>query len=186
MPPLQPHAPTATTRRGAGTRIRPHDYLDAAVAFDSLDGIDDQVDQRLFELTGIDGQRRQGLGNIHRDLNASFRRLRAQEFANVADHFGHLDCLQINGRGRREAQKLPHEAFQPVQLAADDLEATGRLCLERRGGLCHVLLQQLHVDGERTERIADFVRQPRQQAREQPLFFLRRQLRHVLSESGCQ
>ncbi len=49
-----------------------------------------------------------------------------------------------------------------------------------------VLLQQLHMDVERTEWIANLVRQTGQQAREQKLFLLRRQLAHVLTQRSCQ
>ena len=64
----------------------------------------------------------------------------------------------------------------------DDLKAAGVLFLHFRRPMRQVFFQQLHVDVERTERIANLVRETRQQARQQESLLLRRQLADILSQ----
>ena len=157
--PLEEYALKVGQTWKLGGRVRPHVHVDPAVALDRLDRIDDEVDQRLLELGRIGGERWQSGGHRKHDFNPACRRFGAQQFADIAGDLGDLDGLQVDGRGRRQAQKLPHEVFEAVQLAADDLEPADRLRLQRRGSLGHVLFEELHMNGQRAQRIADFVRE---------------------------
>ena len=78
------------------------------------------------------------------------------------------------------------DVFQAVQFAVDDFQAAGGFLADLRGGAGQILLQQLHMDVQGTEGIADLVSEPGQEAGEQELFLLRRQLAHILSEGRCQ
>lgn len=78
------------------------------------------------------------------------------------------------------------DVLQPVQFAVNDFQAAGGSFPHLRGGLGQVLLQQLDMDVERTERVANLVGEAGQQAGEQKLFLLRRQLAYILPEGRCQ
>ena|SRR5436190_6637510 len=69
-----------------------------------------------------------------------------------------------------------------MQLPVNDFKAAGGLFLHFRSRMRQVFFQQLHVDVERTERIANLVGETRQQARQEEPLLLRRQLCHIFAQ----
>ena len=77
-------------------------------------------------------------------------------------------------RGRaREADEVFYQAFKAVQFAMDDVEACGKPGLRFGKRARDIFFEQLYMNVERTERIADFMRQPGDQSRQQFTLFLR-------------
>jgi hypothetical protein len=64
----------------------------------------------------------------------------------------------------------------------DDFKPAGGFVADLCGRFLQILLQQLHMDVERTERIPHLMREARQQPREQPPLLLRGKLAHILPE----
>ncbi len=79
-----------------------------------------------------------------------------------------------------------NNAFKTMQLAANDLKPGTQLSSQCRGQATQILFEQLDVNVQRTERIADFMGQPSQEAFEQVAFFGDCQLARVLSQSFCE
>ena len=81
-------------------------------------------------------------------------------------------------------QELRYNILQPVQLAMDNLKAfLGPLCEVGAAGR-HILLEQLHMNVERTQRIAEFMSQVRQQPGQQLTLLLLGQPLQFLWRNG--
>ena len=55
-----------------------------------LNGVDDQVDQRLCQPEGVRRQRRHGFFHLIHQDDGALGGLRAEQLADVIDQFGHL------------------------------------------------------------------------------------------------
>ena len=100
----------------------------------------------------------------------------------MRDDFIYIHRFQFERRGSGQFQKALDDAFQAMQFAVDDAQARRELASRRRRQRAQVLLEQLKVNAQRTERIADLVGEPLEQPREQIALFRRRQMRHVLAQ----
>ena len=97
-----------------------------------------------------------------------------------------LDRLQFQRRRPGQFQKTFDDAFQPLQFAANDAQARPQRRAHLRGQRAQIFFEQLKLHVERTQRIANFVREPLEQARQQIAIFRRRQLRRVLAGRPAQ
>ena len=162
-------------------------HFDPPVPFDRLDRIDDQIQQRLGELAGIGHHRRQVVGHC-----VTISMLPRRRFGLAATRRrGRSPCrLRPAARSSADGPASRRKCFTMLSSRCNSpwmiSSRPASFLLHLRGALRQVFLQQLHVDVQRTERIANLVGQPRQQPRQQQLLLRRRQLRHVLAERLCQ
>ena len=107
-----------------------------------------------------------------------------EKFQRVLQHGHHARRLQLEWRGPDRAQELRDDAIEPLDFLLGHIEQVaqvGALRLWQRGQLAP---DQLQVDIQRVQRVADLVRHTRRQQhqRVQPLRLQR--LRHVLALAG--
>jgi hypothetical protein len=152
-------AAVAHVHDGAPVRLRQLEVQRAA-ARHRLEGVDDQVDQRLLEVVPR-AEHRHALGrHLQAGRDAQPRRLGPRQH----DHLGQQpaqaeDARLIARRARLREQVLQH-ARQARDLAADEVEPLLRVAaglLGLAGGPREVPAQQVHVERQRVQRGAQVV-----------------------------
>ena len=156
-----------------------------ALALHGLESIDHHVQQRLGQADRIRHHLRQRLLDLGRNGDVPRRRLRAQQLAHVGDNPGDFDRRQIHPRRPGQPEKPLDNPLQSVQLAVNDFQARRQWLAHLRRQRSQVFLQQLQMDVERAQRVADFVRQPPQQPRQQVPLLRRSRLRRLLAQRLC-
>ena len=107
------------------------------------------------------------------NFDLSRGRLRPQQIANMRDDFMDVHRRQFQRRGPGQFQEAFDNAVQAMQFAVDDAQARRELARDLRRQRAQILLQQLKMNTQRTQRIADLVREPLEQPREQIALFRR-------------
>lgn len=111
-------------------------------------------------------------------FNLPRRRLGLKQIAHVANNLGNIKRREVQRRRPGQPKELLHDVVQPVQLAVNDYQPARQFLFGFWRNVSQVLFEQLYMNVERTEGIANLVCQPRQQ----PLLLLRRKLRHVFAK----
>ncbi|HEX2643427.1 MAG TPA: histidine kinase dimerization/phospho-acceptor domain-containing protein [Thermoanaerobaculia bacterium] len=118
-------------------------------------GVLHEVEEELVHLPQVHPDPRAGATVVQLDLGAALADLPRQHLADPLQQAHRRDLLQLQRTGLRVSQEVGDQALQPGQLGAGDREQP--LAHRRRAPLVDLLLEHLHVEAQRVERVADLV-----------------------------
>ncbi len=124
-----------------------------------MHGIFDQVVEGLLELVDVGGDERQRLAEFLLHDDVAVLDLRLQERERLAQGGVDADHGARGVRGPDGAEELVDDGVEPADLAAGDADRLEQIVVPGTvGALAQVALEQLQVNIERVERIAQLVR----------------------------
>ena len=160
--------------------------FDLATAFDGLHGVDDQIHQRLGKAYRVGEEGGQAWVDLCGHFDLTRGGFGPKQVTNMVDDFGDFHWLDIKFGRAREAQEMIDNAFEAMQFAANNFKARSQLAAHGGDQATQVLLQQLDVNVERAEWVADFMGKASEEAFQEIAFFRDRHLAGFLPERFCQ
>ena len=123
-------------------------------------GVQDQVQEGLLEQVGIDP----GRGQVGREVGADHdplgRRVRLVEVAELIDDRVQVGRLELQVLHPGEPEEVLEDVAEPMDLVLQPFDPLQHAAIARGLGVLKVLGQQVEVQRERRERVANLMREP--------------------------